>query len=112
MPAVGAEELGQEAPACRVAVRHYDDAQGDLNVYRVMLQAFSAVLLGFLILAIVLFVAGKSTSGLVSLVGTVSTSGGALFVLKQRNAAKRASDEAVSVVTKLCATPVTEKLTS
>ncbi len=102
MQTVSPQVLGEESPACRVAVRRYEDSQRNLTIYHVMIAAFSAILLSFLVLAIILFIVGKNTSGLVSLVGTVSTSAGALFVLKNRNNAKSETDKAVRDVHSYC----------
>jgi hypothetical protein len=112
MVVVDSETLGAEQPACRIAVRHFEDAERDLNVYAAMLWAFSALLLAFLILAIALFVAGKDTSALVGLVGTVGSGAGAGFVVKRQREARKASKDAMLDVQKLCTEPVKQQLSA
>lgn len=94
----------ERSDACRVANQSYQDFRHSWERLNNLVYALCVAAVVFLIAAIVLAAAGSNTrsAGIVSFVGTVVTSIGARFVLKERNQARKDKLDAAKTVREFC----------
>lgn len=88
--------------SCRLAIEELQRTRRNISRFWNLLYALSAFAVAGLIVAICSVVFGSSGAAIAGGVGTVVSSGGALFVVRLKNAARREHERAQNAVRKDC----------